>query len=108
MAYLVSRRTSEIGLRLAMGASPADVLRLVVGNGLALAGIPAGSDGGFAGRIGPRGRAMPLPVESDKGLDAFCVAVVDAVGVTNAQAERRRKMEDVDIEDRFHSGGAVQ
>jgi putative ABC transport system permease protein len=44
LAYLVSGRTQEIGLRMALGAAPGDVLRAVVGQGLGLsaAGIVAG------------------------------------------------------------------
>lgn len=41
-AYTVSRRTHEIGLRLALGANRAQILRLVVGRGLAISAIGAG------------------------------------------------------------------
>jgi predicted permease len=39
VAYNVSRRTREIGIRIALGALGSDVLRLVMGKGLALVGI---------------------------------------------------------------------
>jgi putative ABC transport system permease protein len=49
LAYSVARRTREIGVRVALGAAPGRILRLVVGSGARL--VMAGAAAGLAGAL---------------------------------------------------------
>ena len=66
MAYAVATRTREMGLRLALGASPAQLMQLVAGDGLrlALTGVAAGS-------------VLALPLAQALGTLVFGVQIAD-------------------------------
>jgi predicted permease len=66
MAYAVTRRTREIGVRLALGATPAQLTRLIAGDGLrlALTGVAVGA-------------VLALPLASVLGALIFGVQVAD-------------------------------
>jgi predicted permease len=68
VAYNVSRRTREIGIRMAIGARPLDVLRLMMGKGLVLAAAGTGI-----------GLAMGLAVERLMNAMLFNAGGIDAV-----------------------------
>ncbi len=73
MAYAVTRRTQEIGIRMALGASAGQIARQVVGQGIlmAIAGTVVGLAGAFA-----LGRAIESLLFSVSATDAMTFAAV--------------------------------
>ena len=73
VAYTVSRRTREIGVRMALGAKGSDVLRLVMGKGLGLVGM--GTAIGLAMGVAVE-RLMNALVFNAGGVDIVAYVVV--------------------------------
>jgi predicted permease len=76
LAYLVSRRTHEIGIRLAIGADRGQVLRLILGHGLRLAAV--GLVAGLAGAVA-LSRLMRTVLYDVQPTDAATYSAVTAV-----------------------------
>jgi ABC-type antimicrobial peptide transport system permease subunit len=83
VAYSVSRRTREIGIRVAVGAHPFSVLRMVLRQGLlrAVSGIVVGSIGSVAMR-GLLRAAFPFPNANNLGLTTYLVVVPTLLVIT--------------------------
>jgi putative ABC transport system permease protein len=75
LAYSVSQRTGEIGVRMALGATPRGVLRLIVGEGMTvvLIGIGTGVVAGLA--LGRTVSSLVFGVPVRDPLTFVCVAV---------------------------------
>ncbi|HXI21454.1 MAG TPA: ABC transporter permease, partial [Gemmatimonadales bacterium] len=91
MSYLVTQRTGEIGIRMALGARGAEVRRMVLGRGLRLTGLGVG-----AGLIGAAGLTRLLGsqlygVEAlDPGTFGLVAAVLLGVGLLACYLPARR------------------
>jgi len=85
LAYNVAQRTSEIGIRMALGAQRSSVLRLIVGNGLGLALIGV-AIGAAVALVATRSleRLVFGVTTSDPGVFAFVALALTGVAVTAA------------------------
>ena len=75
LAYSVSQRTQEIGVRVALGADRGHVLKLVVGQGLALTGIGVGLGLVLAALGTPLARSLLYNVSPFDPLSFFAVSM---------------------------------
>jgi ABC-type antimicrobial peptide transport system permease subunit len=93
VAYLIGRRTQEIGIRMALGAQPGDVLRLVLGEGakMALLGVAVGAAAAFG--LTRLMANMLFGVSATDPLTFACVAMVlTLVALTACYLPARRAM----------------
>jgi putative ABC transport system permease protein len=81
LSYAVSQRTSEIGIRLALGAEARDILRMIVGNAVRLAALGLGIGVVLALALG---RTLSSLLFQTPGTDPLTFAAV--VGVLGAVA----------------------
>jgi len=91
VAYSVGRRTHEIGVRMAFGATPAAVRRMVVGQ--ALVPVAAGLALGLAGAVGASAALASLLFEvdpADRATLAGVAVVVVAVTLVASYVPARR------------------
>jgi putative ABC transport system permease protein len=94
MAYTVAQRTREIGIRVALGARPANVLGMVVGNGMAL--VAVGTVLGTAGALLLMRAASSLlyGVSSTDATTYVCIAaMLAAVALVATILPARRAMQ---------------
>ena len=91
VSYGVTQRTRELGLRLALGARPGDILRLVAGHSirLALAGVALGLVASFILSRLLAGRFYDLDV-SDPGLWVLAALLLSAVALAAGYLPARR------------------
>ena len=99
LAYLVSQRTKEIGLRLAIGASPSGVVWLFVREGMVLTavGLTAGLAGAVAAGQWIRSLLFGVsPVDPTTFAAVGCALTVTAVLATYVPARRAASVDPTD------------
>ena len=98
LSYAVAQRTSELGLRIALGATSGEVLRLVLGNGLRLTGI-----GLVVGAVVGAGAARALsnllfgvkPIDPATFAIAACALVGVALAASYIPARRAARVDPI-------------
>ena len=91
LAYMAGQRTQEIGIRMALGARQADILRLMVGKGAALAGLGIAAGLVLAAAAGPLINRLLYGVRPlDPAVYLAAPAVLLAVALVASYVPARR------------------
>jgi putative ABC transport system permease protein len=91
MAYTVTLRTTEIGVRMALGAQPGDMLRLVLREGMSLVGVGVVLGGGGALALGRFIAGFLFEVQpSDPAMLATVAVVLAGVALLACWIPARR------------------
>jgi hypothetical protein len=83
MSYLVTLRTREIGIRMALGATTRQILQLVLGNGLRLIGV--GLVLGILGAVGLR-QVLATQLFQVGAADSFALLAISMLAVVGVLA----------------------
>jgi len=100
MAYVVSTRTREVGIRIALGARPSTVLRSVLGQGILLAvvGVGFGVVGALAAGRMLSGLLYDLSWHDPATLVAVAIVVLAvALGACYFPARRATRVQPVEV-----------
>jgi putative ABC transport system permease protein len=91
MAQAVSLRTRELGVRLALGAKPADVFRLVVGGGMAIAaaGVALGLAASAALSSALAGMLFEIPARDAATYAGSALVLLSAAAIATSIPARR-------------------
>jgi putative ABC transport system permease protein len=91
MAYVVEQRTGEIGVRMALGATPTSVLSMVLRNAAVLMTIGAILGAGVAWQLSASVSAFLFEVQpDDPRIFALALAVIAAAGLIASAVPARR------------------
>jgi predicted permease len=96
IAHAVNRRTQEIGVRLAVGAPPASILKMILGQGLrlALVGVPLGLAAAVAGGVAARSLLFGVkPLDAISCLAGSLVVVGIALLASHFPARRATRID---------------
>jgi predicted permease len=91
LAYTVARRINEIGVRMALGATPSDVTHMVLGNALGMvsAGLAIGAPVALWGKAFAASLIEGLPAKGSVPI-AFSALAMTAIGLLAAYWPARR------------------
>jgi putative ABC transport system permease protein len=91
MAYTVTRRTNEIGIRMALGATPGEILRMVIGESGRVVALGLAAGGALSLWVAGFARKLLFGIEpGDAGTLVTAAAVLCAVALTAAWIPARR------------------
>jgi len=91
MAYIVSQRTREIGVRMALGATRGAVVRMVLANaaGLVAAGLAIGGIGAWYLSAAAKGFLFQLDARDPRAFGGAMVCLIVAALTASALPARR-------------------